>query len=111
MITADAYKNIPDRDKPGTTTKKSHIAFGLDKLEQGVTGREVYYCTKCNQRVSFDTNSQPPRVCKRCGEEFDWGSLDKRKVKVCPTCNKEYDLDDVYCEDHTPAVKLQEELH
>ena len=80
------------------------IAFGLDKLEQGVTGREVYYCTKCNQRVSFDTNSQPPRVCKRCGEEFDWASLDKRKVKVCPTCNKEYDLDDVYCEDHTPAV-------
>ena len=36
------------------------IAFGLDKLEKGVAGKEVYYCTKCNQRVSFDTNSQLP---------------------------------------------------
>ena len=104
-------KSIPKRSRNTDDMALGTIAFGLDKLEKGVTGREIYYCTKCTQRISFDTNSQPPRVCKRCGEEFDWGSLDKRKVKVCPTCNKEYDLDDVYCEDHTPAVKLEEELH
>jgi transcription initiation factor IIE alpha subunit len=74
-------KSIPKRSRNTDDMALGTIAFGLDKLEKGVTGREVYYCTKCNQRISFDTNSQPPLVCKRCGEEFDWGSLDKRKVK------------------------------
>jgi|SRR5918994_1169005 formylmethanofuran dehydrogenase subunit E len=102
-------KSIPRRSSNTNDMALGTIAFGLDQLEK-VTGRDVYYCNKCNQRISFSANSTPPLVCKKCGEEFDWGSLDKRKVKVCPTCNKEYDLDDVYCEDHTPAVRLQESL-
>ena len=69
-------KSIPRRSSNTNDMALGTIAFGLDQLEK-VTGRDVYYCNKCNQRISFSANSTPPLVCKKCGEEFDWGSLDR----------------------------------
>ena len=47
------------------------------------------------------------KVCRKCGEVFDWDGLKVTKVNVCPSCNKEYEADDEYCEDHIPPVKLE----
>jgi|ERR671914_1355279 DNA-directed RNA polymerase subunit RPC12/RpoP len=102
-------KSIPSKSPNTNDLALGTLAFGVDEFEK-LTGRQVYYCGKCNKRINFDANARPPLVCKKCGEESDWGGLDKNKVKVCPTCNKEYDLDDVYCENHTTAVRLQEGL-
>jgi hypothetical protein len=52
-------KSIPRRSSNTNDMALGTIAFGLDQLEK-VTGREVYYCNKCNQRVSYNINSQPP---------------------------------------------------
>ena len=81
-------KSIPKRSRNTDDMALDTIAFGLDKLEKGVTGREVYYCTKCNQRISFDTNSQPPLVCKRCAAH----RVDEIRDEIVPPLQLHVDL-------------------
>ncbi len=100
-------KSVPSK-VPNITDKALGTLGVIVDLLENVTGNDVYYCNSCKHRIILDKRSQPPLVCKKCGEEFDWDNLNKRKVKACQTCNKEYRLDDEYCEDHVPAVKLQD---
>lgn len=99
---------------PSKVPKTSDPALGtfsvIMDLIGKVGGKDVYYCNSCNKQIIFDVGSRPPMTCRKCGEEFVWGNVDKKKVKTCPSCNRDYDLDDVYCEDHVPAVKLQDGL-
>ena len=96
---------------PSTVPKTADLALGtltvVVDLFQKATGKQVFYCNNCGRRLILDAETGPQRVCRKCGEEFDWDGLKVTKVNVCPTCNKEYEADDVYCEDHAPAVKLK----
>jgi formylmethanofuran dehydrogenase subunit E len=99
---------------PSKVPKTKDVTLGtfrviMDWIEEA-GGKEVYYCNSCNKQIIFDKNSTPPITCRKCGEEFLWGDLQKKKIKICPSCNRDYDLEDVYCEDHVPAVKLQQGL-
>jgi hypothetical protein len=38
---------------------------------------------------------------------FKWDQVNKREIRVCPMCKNKYDLDDEYCGEHIPAVKLE----
>lgn len=99
-------KSIPNTVPNTDSLALGTLAVGLDSFER-VTGKKVAYCGECNRRVSWDSTNKPPRVCRKCGLEFNWDRMHKRKVMICPVCKKKYDLDDEFCEQHFPAVRLE----
>jgi hypothetical protein len=99
-------KSIPSTVPNTDSLALGTLAVGLDSFER-VTGKKVAYCGECNRRVSWDSTSKPPRVCRKCGLEFNWDRMHKRKVMICPVCKNKYDLDDEFCGQHFPAVRLE----
>lgn len=95
---------------PNAVPDTSSLALGtfsviVDTLEKAA-GKSVNYCSECNTRVSWDASNRP-RVCRKCGQEFDWDYVVKKEVKACPQCKKQYEFEDVYCSEHFPAVRLE----
>ena len=39
---------------------------------------------------------------------MDWEGEYVRRIKVCPKCNEEYEVNANYCNFHSPKVPLQE---
>jgi len=78
-----------------------------DNYLSGFT-REYIYCGNCGERLLIETNDRLPLVCRKCGEEIDW-TEDPQKlgIKVCPQCNKQYEMEDYFCTDHVPKVALE----
>ena len=71
----------------------------------------IYSCgnPQCNKTFEpFKSFKERPLVCSQCGQEIDWEGICTRKAKVCPRCNHEYAINDVYCIYHVPRVALVE---
>lgn len=96
-------------------TKKSshdtddHLTNLLEGLEHSL-GKHTYLCGNpdCGALIIFHSNEVRPIVCSRCGSEIDWEGKYINRIKVCPKCNKEYDINANYCSFHTPPISLIE---
>jgi hypothetical protein len=78
-------------------------------LEQSM-GKRMYLCGNpgCGTLIIFHSNEPRPVVCLRCGSEIDWEGEYITRIRICPTCNKEYDSNAIYCQFHSPPVSLIE---
>lgn len=77
------------------------VALAADK------GTDYWCCGNTICAVPLPLKSgRLPRVCARCGNEIDWSGIKTRVIKVCPSCNKQGLLEDLYCDMHVPAVRL-----
>ena len=96
-------------------TKKSshdtddHLTNMLEGLEHSL-GKHTYLCGNpdCGALIIFHSNEVRPIVCIRCGSEIDWEGKYINRIKVCPKCNKEYDINSNYCAFHIPPISLIE---
>ena len=72
------------------------------------TGGVTYSCgnPRCDEVIYVRRDEERPLVCSRCGEEIDWAGIKTRIIKVCPTCNKQYDEEANFCPYHIPKVAL-----
>ena len=69
------------------------LGIGADFLFPGVV------CGKCGKAIE----SREAKYCKKCGGEIDWSPPIKKMA--CPSCNKTFSSDDVYCdEDGTKLI-------
>ena len=50
-----------------------------------MAGQDFLFCKKCSATVIRNQH-----VCSKSGEEMDWDPINKEKVIMCPSCNKEY---------------------
>lgn len=78
-------------------------------LEQSM-GKRTYLCGNpdCGTLIIFHGSEPRPVVCLRCGSDIDWEGEYITRIKVCPTCNKEYDSIANYCQFHSPPISLTE---
>lgn len=49
-------------------------------------------------------------VCSECGEEMDWDPINKEKVIMCPSCNKEYVHGEKFCIDVHRPLNLKKHI-
>ena len=87
----------------------------LDSIVSGLehsTGKRTYLCGNpdCGTLIIFHSNEPRPVICTRCGIEIDWEGEYISRIKVCPKCNKEYDITANYCQFHSPAISLMEKV-
>ena len=87
----------------------------LDSLVSGLeysTGKRTYLCGNpdCGTLIIFHSNEPRPVICTRCGTEIDWEGEYINRIKLCPKCNKEYDITANYCQFHSPAISLMEKV-
>jgi len=73
-------------------------------------GRHTYLCgnPNCGALIIYHKNESRPQVCIRCGSKIDWEGEYITRIKVCPTCNREYDSNANYCAFHFPPIRLIE---
>jgi hypothetical protein len=85
------------------------LDFMLNGLEQSM-GKRTYLCGNrdCGTLILFHSNEPRPIVCTRYGSEIDWEGEYIIRIKFCPKCEKEYDINANYCAYHTPLVSLVE---
>ncbi|HEY7109291.1 MAG TPA: hypothetical protein VH415_07690 [Nitrososphaeraceae archaeon] len=71
-------------------------------------GRHTYLCgnPNCGALIIYHKNESRPQVCIRCGSKIDWEGEYTTRIKVCPTCNREYDTSANYCAFHLPPIAL-----
>jgi hypothetical protein len=86
---------------------------GIDSLiiaSEGYLGKRVYICgnPNCGTLIIFHKDANRPILCKQSGEEIDWEGEYVRRIKICPKCNEEYEVNANYCSFHSPKVALQE---
>ena len=91
------------------------LAKMLDSIISGLehtTGKRTYLCGNpdCGTLIIFHSNESRPVVCTRCGIEIDWEGEYISRNKVCPKCNKEYDITANYCQFHSPPISLMEKV-
>jgi hypothetical protein len=89
------------------------IIRGIDSLiiaSEGYLGKRVYICgnPNCGTLIIFHKDAKRPILCKQCGEEIDWEGEYVRRIKICPKCNEEYEVNANYCSFHSPKIALQE---
>jgi predicted amidophosphoribosyltransferase len=77
---------------------------------EGSLGKRTYLCGNpdCGTLIIFHTKEPRPIVCLRCGSEIDWEGEYITTIRICPKCNKEYDVTANYCPFHSPPVSLIE---
>jgi ribosomal protein L40E len=81
------------------------FAEGAIVSEDAKRGNEFWCCGKCGAPVTLRFGVVP-KVCSKCGSEFDWGAVKTRVIKVCPKCDAQGSVWDTYCTSHAPAVAL-----
>jgi predicted RNA-binding Zn-ribbon protein involved in translation (DUF1610 family) len=91
----------------------NHLIKTLDSVVSGLEhsfGKRTYLCGNpdCGALIIVHSNESRPIVCIRCGSDIDWEGKYINRIKVCPTCNKEYDINSNYCAFHTPHISLIE---
>ncbi len=98
--------------KQSTETDNSFLKM-LESIVNGLEGsfgKRTYICGNpdCGTVIIFHTNEPLPVVCHRCGSEIDWEGEYVSRIRICPKCNKEYDINRNFCPFHSPAVSLIE---
>jgi len=98
--------------RPSAETDNSMVKV-LDSIVSGLEGslgKRSYLCGNpdCGTLIIFHTNEPRPIVCHRCGAEIDWEGEYITTIRICPKCNKEYDVTANYCPFHSPPVSLIE---
>jgi len=91
----------------------NHLIKMLDSMVNGLEqslGKRTFLCGNpdCGTLIIFHSNEARPIVCIRCGSEIDWEGKYITRIKVCPKCNKEYDISANYCAFHIPPFILIE---
>ena len=88
------------------TAPTTTVVSGLE----GSLGKRTYLCGNpdCGTLIIFHNNEPRPIVCHRCGAEIDWEGEFITTIRLCPKCNKEYDVSANYCPFHSPPVSLVE---
>jgi endogenous inhibitor of DNA gyrase (YacG/DUF329 family) len=84
----------------------------LDSIVSGLEGslrKRIYLCGNpdCGTLIIFHNNEPRPIVSHRCGAEIDWEGEFITTIRLCPKCNKEYDVTANYCPFHSPPVPLE----
>lgn len=98
--------------RPSAETDNPFVKM-LDSIVSGLEGslgKRSYLCGNpdCGTLIIFHTNEPRPVVCHRCGNEIDWEGEYITRIRICPTCNKEYDTNANCCSFHSPPVPLIE---
>ena len=96
-------------NKRSSSGTDSHLFKMLEGLEHSL-GKHTYLCgnPNCGALFIFHNNEVRPIICIKCGSGIDWEGKYITRIKVCPKCNKEYDVSANYCAFHTPPVSLIE---
>ena len=99
----------------GMPKPKSFEFKGIDTLPTdiakivGVIYKEaVYTCGTCNALIIFPYTSARPIRCKKCGDNIDWIATNKKKIKICPGCNRtDFELEDEFCDSCPSQIRLR----
>jgi predicted amidophosphoribosyltransferase len=95
---------------PNTVPNTTDIALGtvaaIARAVAKMAGQDFLFCKKCSATVLRNQH-----VCSECGEEMDWDPINKEKVIMCPSCDKEYVHGEKFCIDCTSPVKLEKTYH
>jgi predicted RNA-binding Zn-ribbon protein involved in translation (DUF1610 family) len=113
-IRDSSMPRIKPLKRPSAETDNPLVKM-LDSIISGLehsTGKRTYLCGNpdCGTLIIFHSNEQRPVVCTRCGIEIDWEGEYITRIKVCPKCNKEYDITSNYCQFHSPTISLMEKV-
>ncbi len=113
-IRDSSLPRIKPLKRPSAETDNPLVKM-LDSIISGLehsTGKRTYLCGNpdCRTLIIFHTNEERPVVCTRCGIEIDWEGEYISRIKVCPKCNKEYDITSNYCQFHSPPISLMEKV-
>lgn len=75
---------------------KNDFAMLADALGE-ISGSRLFHCGKCDYTIHTEKGEQKPKFCSKCGTEIDWVDFFTKIVKVCPTCNREYQETNIFC--------------
>jgi ribosomal protein L37AE/L43A len=81
---------------------------GAVAVNEANKGNDFWCCGKCGSPITLRFGAIP-KVCSKCGSEFDWVGVKTRIIKICPTCGTQGAIGDYFCPSHSnPSVRLVE---
>lgn len=100
--------------KASVTNPRANGELGLTILSavysslERFNERRVVYCGNpdCGHPIVYEIAGPRPSVCSKCGQSIDWVGIATALIIACPSCNRTYGSDDVFCLYHEPAVRL-----
>ena len=81
------------------------VAIAVDNKNQGL---DYLSCgnSSCIAPIKLTKGQPLPKICVKCGSEVDWVGIKTKIIRECPQCKHLGAPEDVYCPNHSPAIRL-----